>query len=86
MAPSRTRAKAWNGVFVSQSRMITLCGSRFGRWGARSHGTCSAPVVSMSGARTRSASTRTSCPRSTIARMTDVSAGTVPPPSMIANR
>ena len=32
--------------------MITLCGSRFARWGARSHGMCSAPVVSMSGAST----------------------------------
>ena len=68
IAPSRTRANAWNGVDVSQSRMITLCGSRSGRWGAWSHGTCSAPVGSMSGASTRSASTRTSWPRSTIAR------------------
>jgi hypothetical protein len=86
MTPSRSRANAWNGVFASQSWMITLSGSRLGRWGARSQGMCSAPVGSTSGASTRSASTRTSWPRATIARMTDVSAGTVPPPSMIANR
>jgi hypothetical protein len=86
MAPSRTRANASAGVFASQSLMITLFGSRSGRCGARVQGMCSAPVDSTSGASTRSASTRTSWPRSTIARITDVSAGTVPPPSMIANR
>jgi hypothetical protein len=86
IAPSRTRANAWNGVLASQSFMITLCGSRPARCGARSHGMCSAPVLATSGVSTRSASTRTSWPRSTIARITDVSAGTVPPPSTIANR
>jgi hypothetical protein len=51
------------------------------------HGAVSgAPVIWTSGARTESASTRTSWPRSTNARITDVSAGTLPPPSMIANR
>src|SRR5690349_9277402 len=88
--PARSRSRMrWspaNGLLTSQSLTRSSDGSPVTRCGASSHGVNEAPTACAWSRSVGSASTRTSCPRSTSRRATPSSGGTAPPPSQVANR